>query len=253
LARRFCVALHDIPEERRAACCTEKPGLVVTSECERTLSAAIAVKAVALDAPGVEACERALRAAYEGCEWPGPFMPDVPDECLRVIRGLVPEGARCRSSLECEGDLRCQGATPTTTGRCHVPAVDGQRCGGSADTLATYTRQHDVDARHPECKGYCSRTRCAPITEIGGACAVSAACGKSALCVGGKCVAAALPAIGEACLGDACQKGAVCVKGKCLARKAAGATCTTDFECLGACNKSDGGAVGTCGKRCSKR
>src|SRR5690348_13024508 len=33
LAQRFCAALHDVPEQRRATCCKEKPGLVVTSEC----------------------------------------------------------------------------------------------------------------------------------------------------------------------------------------------------------------------------
>jgi hypothetical protein len=252
LAQRFCAALHDMPEQRRATCCSDKPGLVLTSECVRMVSAAIALGAVSLDANDVDGCEKAVQKTYEGCEWPGPFMPDAPDECLGVVKGRLGAGKRCRSSLECEGDMRCQGVSPTTMGRCGPAAADDQRCGGSADALASFTRVYDVDARHPECKGWCNRTKCESFANAGAPCTLAASCGKGNLCVAGKCVAASPGKTGEPCPGGACEKGALCTQGKCVARKAKGARCTTDFECIGGCNKGDAG-LGTCGMKCSTR
>ena len=48
LVSKLCKALHDLPEERRAACCKQPLGLVLTSECERNLGGAFAAKAVTL-------------------------------------------------------------------------------------------------------------------------------------------------------------------------------------------------------------
>jgi peptidoglycan-associated lipoprotein len=150
--------------------------------------------------------------------------------------------------------MRCHGLSPTTAGRCGPPATEEQRCGGSADTLATYTRQNDADARHPECKGYCNRTKCAPLVELDGACTIAAACGTGKMCVAGKCANATPGKVGETCPGGECEKGAICVKGKCAARKAAGEKCETDYECIAGCvKKSEAGTSGVCGKKCGVR
>src|SRR5262249_26527488 len=41
LATRLCTALQETPAKRRAACCSTVPGVIVTSECVRMLSAAL--------------------------------------------------------------------------------------------------------------------------------------------------------------------------------------------------------------------
>jgi len=253
LVRKLCGALHDVPEERRAACCATSPALVLTSECSRTLTAALAFKAVTLATADIDACEQAMRAAFDGCDWVGPFVPEVPAACLGIVRGQLAAGKRCRSSLECAEGLRCHGVGPTATGRCGAPSDAGEKCGGSADPLAGWARQNDLDAHHPECKGWCERTKCADLVPVGGACSLGAACGAGKLCVAGKCAAAAPAKVGEACPGDACEKGAQCIQGKCVARKAAGAACAADFECVGGCLKGDAGGKGVCGKKCGAR
>ncbi len=253
LVLRLCAALHDVPENRRAACCEQKPGVALTSECARTLTFALANKAIAVDAADVDKCAAASQAMYEGCDWVGPFVPEAPDECLGIIKGQLATGKRCRSSLECAGDMRCHGLGPTTMGKCGTASPDNEKCGGSADTLASYTRQGNVDAHHPECKGYCNRTKCAALIGAGGACTFGAACGVGKLCVDRKCATAAPAKFGDACPGGACEKNALCMQGRCVARKPSGVACSTDFECLGGCIKSDGGAKGTCGKRCDLR
>ncbi len=253
LAGRLCAALHELPERRRAACCDAAPALVLTSECARTLTAALSLRAVTLAAADVDACEEAMRKAFDGCDWVGPFPPEVPAACLGVVKGAIAAGRRCRSSLECAGEQRCHGVGPTTTGRCGPPSADGERCGGSADPLAGFARQNDVDARHPECKGWCERTKCAARVAVGGACALGAACGTGKLCVAGKCAEAAPAKVGEKCPGDACEPGAQCVRGACVARKAAGAACNADFECRGGCLRANAAKPGVCGKKCGSR
>src|SRR5512140_229267 len=54
LVRRLCGALHDLPEQRRVACCATTPAVVLTGECARTLSAALSFKAVTLAASDVD-------------------------------------------------------------------------------------------------------------------------------------------------------------------------------------------------------
>jgi hypothetical protein len=220
----------------------------------RIVSAALALRGIAIEPNDVDRCAKVIESTYDGCDWVGPFPPDIPDACLGIVRGQLPAGKRCRSSLECSGNLRCYGLSPMAAGRCSPAVADEERCGGGADTLATYTRQNDVDARHPECKGYCNRTKCAPLVELGGGCTIAAACGTGKMCVGGKCANTPPGKVGEACPGGECEKGAICVKGKCVARKATGQKCETDYECIAGCiKKGDGGTTGVCGKKCSMR
>ena len=247
LATRLCKALHDLQEGRRALCCHDKPGVVLTSECTRTLSTALHDKAVTLAEADVVACEEAMQTTFDGCDWVGPFPPGPPAACRDIVHGAVEQGHACRSSLECAGALRCQGAGPTTLGKCLPPKPDGALCGGSVDTLATYVRQTSVDTQHPECKGFCNRRACAAFVAEGGACTTTLACGDGHQCIGNKCVKAAPAKLGEACPGQVCESGAECISGTCLAKKHAGEACKQDFECTGGC------VGGKCAMKCGVR
>ncbi len=257
LATRLCKALDDLPEAKRAVCCNEPTGLVFTSECVRTLSTALRDKAVTVAEADVAACETEIQKTFDGCDWVGPFPPGPPAACLGIVHGTVQKGDACRSSLECAAPLRCQGAGPTTLGKCFGTKSDGVLCGSSVDTLATYTRQTDVDQQHPECTGFCNRHECASFIAEGGGCTTSIACSAGSQCVANKCVKMAPSKIGDACPGQVCEAGSSCIANKCVAKKRAGETCAQDFECLGGCIKSlpDGGssARGICGTKCGVR
>lgn len=267
IANKLCNALTTLPEKRRAECCKAKPGIVITAECTRQLSAAIRHGALAVDAKDVDACIAAFDETLEGCDWVGPFPPGPPAACQGIFQGKLVAGQRCRSSLECAGALRCKGLGPTTPGKCGLAgAGEETSCGGTVDSLATYTRQNDVDQRHPECQQRCIKHKCqAPIGD-GGACLISSDCQDGMQCLpvaGGApqkngmprktCVAGKAPAKeGEPCPGGACEGTLQCIRGKCAARRAGGEACTDDFECRGGCLK-DGGTKGTCGPRCDIR
>lgn len=270
LAQKLCETFNELPEKKRAACCNATPGIVVTSECTRMLSAAIRHNAVELSESDVTACTAAFDQTLSGCDWVGPFPPGPPAACLGIIKGKLASGAKCRSSLECSGDLRCLGVGPTTPGKCGPQKAAGDLCGGTTDTLAGYTRQNtlsDIDKRHPECKSTekCIKHKCtAPATE-GSACQTTSDCAEGLQCLpalGGapkigvpqkKCVARALPKEGEACPGGVCEGDLQCISNKCSTRKASGETCSADFECKGGCLKGDGGTSGKCGPRCDIR
>jgi hypothetical protein len=268
IASKLCDALTALPEKKRAACCRTSPGIVLATECTRQLSAAIRHNALAVDDKDVDACIAAFDKTLEGCDWVGPFPPGPPPACQGIFKGKLAAGQKCRSSLECAGDLRCKDLGPTTVGKCG-PAGAGEEtsCGGTVDSLATYTRQNDVDKRHPECKERCIKHKCqAPIGE-GAACLISSDCkddlqclpaaGAAPLkngqaprtCVAGKTAAKE----GEPCPGGVCEGTLQCIHGTCAARKAGGEACTDDFECRGGCLKTDGGKKGVCGARCDIR
>ena len=269
LAEKLCDALTTIPESKRAACCKSKPGIVITTECTRQLSAAIRHHALTVEAKDVDACVTAFDKALEGCDWVGPFGPGPPAACKGIFKGQLKTGAKCRSSLECTGVDRCHGLGPTTIGRCGPPATGEESCGGTVDSLATYTRQDDVDKRHPECKDRCIKHKCQPPVGESGACLISADCQDGMQCLPSgapptrpgiipkKCVAGKAPSKeGEPCPGDICEGALQCIRGKCAMRKGGGEACTDDFECRGGCLKAgDAGATtkGTCGPRCDIR
>jgi hypothetical protein len=268
LAEKLCNALTTLPEKRRAECCNAKPSIVITAECTRQLSAALRHGALALEEKDVDACIAAFDKTLEGCDWVGPFPPGPPPACQGIFKGKLAAGQRCRSSLECTGDLRCKDLGPTSPGRC-VPAggSEATSCGGTVDSLATYTRQNDVDRRHPECRDRCIKHKCQKPVDEGGACLISADCQEGMQCLPAagplqkngqpprKCVAGKAPSKeGEPCPGDVCEGTLQCIRGKCTNKKAGGEACTDDFECRGGCLR-DGGASGkgTCGPRCDIR
>jgi hypothetical protein len=273
LAQKLCAALTEMPERRRSACCGGTPGIVVTAECTRTLSAALRYKAVELAEPAVDACIAAFEKALEGCDWVGPFAPGPPAACQGIVKGLVAEGQKCRSSLECASSLRCKGVGPTNAGKCSPPKPAGEICGGTVDTLATYVRQNALDTQHPECAdGRCIKHRCAAAAAENAECQVTADCGEGLQClvtpapqasapapkkplVHKSCVRSPLPGDGEPCPGGACAGELQCITNKCTSRKASGSECTNDFECRGGCLRDGGGpsSKGTCGPRCDVR
>lgn len=244
LAQRLCDAIHEVPAARRAACCASTPGFRATAECVRVLSFALRANAVALEASSVDACAAAVAKAYDGCDWVGPSAPATPAECQGIVKGKLPKGDRCRSSLDCQDGLRCLGVAATRLGKCGPPQPARGLCGVSTDALAGYLFDGTVDAKHPECASFCEGRICRDFVAIGGECTTSLACGVGRSCRNGKCAAAAPPIAGEACADTSCASGLRCVKGACRAPKAGGEPCAADLECRGACER------GTCGKRC---
>jgi hypothetical protein len=251
LVVKLCQVLHDLPEQRRATCCDQKPAVVFTSECVRTLTSAVRFKAVSLDPVEVDRCAAAMGTAHDGCDWVGPWPPETPRECEGIVHGKLAVGARCRSSLECTEGLRCHGAGPTSPGLCGLPHGTGDACGAAVDTLAVFTKQSRADETHPECQGACDHLRCAPLVPLGGACRSARQCGDAG-CAAGKCAPHVIGKVGEPCPTGECEEGLRCSGGACIARKPSGAPCKGDFECSGACIKTDGGAT-VCGRRCDVR
>jgi hypothetical protein len=268
IAQKLCDALTTLPEKKRAACCKASPGIVLVTECTRQLSAAIRHDALAVDDKDVDACIAAFDKTLDGCDWVGPFPPGPPPACQGIFKGKLRAGQKCRSSLECTGDLRCKDLGPTTAGRCGAAgAGEETSCGGTVDSLATYTRQNDVDRRHPECKERCIKHKCQAPIGAGGACQISSDCVDGLQCLptasavalkNGQpprtCIAGKAPSKeGEPCPGAVCEGSLQCIHGKCAERKAGGEACTDDFECRGGCLKADSGTKGTCGPRCDIR
>lgn len=250
LAQRLCEAMQELPARRRASCCQGSPGMLLTGECVRMLSAALTSGAVKLEAPAVDACVQAMEQAYQGCEWVGPQAPSIPAACLGLIHGTLAAGARCRSALECVDGLRCLGVGPTDVGQCGPPGGAGQLCAISVDALATYTRQDTLDEAHPECQGHCAKRQCADSVALGGACVFEAQCGPGLHCAAGKCTEGERAGVGQPCVNGGCEEAARCLQSTCVSPKPAGAVCERDAECLGGCVRPDGGRAGTCGPRC---
>ncbi len=263
LAEKLCRGLTTMPETKRSACCKTAPAIVVTNECTRMLSAAISHNAITLAEADVDACVGAYERTLEGCDWVGPFPPPPPPACQGLLHGRLASGAKCRSSLECSGALRCIGLGPTSVGTCGAAGSTGTSCGGAVDTLASVTRQVDVARQHPDCAERCIKHKCATPLGAGAACQISADCQDGLQCLAAPndkrlgaprtCVQSDAGAKeGDACPGGQCAGGLQCIRGKCMERKPTGEACTDDFECRGGCLK-DAGRAGTCGPRCDIR
>ena len=253
LAKRLCDALYGVLGGRRAECCGYKPQPGLDAECERNVSGALGFDAIEVKEADIDTCAEAMRREGAGCDWvvPGAQLPAAAPECLGLVRGKLKGGARCRSSLECEGQLRCHGVGPTTAGVCAGAKQQGA-CGGSVDVLATYTRDDDFDKRHPECTEVCGRRRCEPFAKPGGECKFDGACGPKAHCEKGKCAPGDVGKAGEPCVNGACARGSRCFKGTCALPQKEGDPCDEDAQCRGGCVKPAGAAQGTCAKECTR-
>lgn len=240
----LCGALHQMPAERKAACCRGSPAQHFGGECARVLSLALEQGTVELR--GADACAKDLVALHQGCGWVGPNEPALPESCAGVVAGRIAQGKKCRSSLECVAGLRCLGAGPTAAGTCEKPGSDGMACELSVDVLVSYARQ-PLPA-HVECAGFCQRHQCEAVLADGGACTLDAQCPAGQRCAG-TCVAGARGAAGEECVPGGCASALRCVGGVCAAPKPEGSECSADVDCLGACVAADGG-VKRCGPGC---
>lgn len=241
----LCAALHQLPAERKAACCESRPGVMTTDECVRNLAGAVTQGGVILDLDVVRTCTTALDRQLQGCSWVGPHLPPLPAACSGALRGQRGADAVCRSNLECQGGLRCVGGGPTDPGRCRPAPGAGALCNTGVDPLATYLRL-DVDQLRPPCAdGFCDKNRCVAHVPAGGACRASVQCGPEQRCAKGACVAGAAGLVGEACTGADCAEGLRCVEGLCAAPRPEGAPCTRQGECAGGC------VEGRCQKVCS--
>jgi len=250
-SRRFCAAVHALPESRRAACCAGTPVLGLAAACERELSRTARQGTVTLDATALEQCAAESAAAFAGCDWVTPYAPRLPTSCRAVVRGTVATGGRCRSSLECRDGLTCRGGGTNGVGLCTPPAAAGAACRGGPDALGALARQTADDGRHPECAGFCLRGRCVPAVAANGPCDADRECVAGHHCVAGRCTAGSAPGVGEPCTQTTCADGLVCADKRCTPPKKRGESCTQPFECEGACMTSAAGTPGVCGTKCS--
>jgi hypothetical protein len=255
LAIRLCETLDRVPDQRVSECCAAPASFTskaVAGQCVRTLTAALSSKAVTLAEADVDRCAEAMTNATTGCDWvtASSGSSPLPSECVGLVHGTLPDKARCRSSLECSGSLRCQGLSAIDVGTCGHPQATGASCALAIDTLATFARQEPIDRAHPECTGYCRVRRCTDAVAVGGACKADAECGRGR-CEKGACTMAPLPAVGQPCSAT-CAAGARCSNGVCTAAKAEGASCDRDTECRGSCVHDAGGTAGSCTKSCPK-
>lgn len=157
----LCDAFHELPRVRRAECTGRKPGLAFTGECVRMLNAAVSSGALRIDGARAQSCIAAETARVGDCAFTRAVsLPALP-ECGGVLYGNLAEGAICRSSLECGGDLHCLGVSPLDPGTCQAPRPDGSRCGFGVDPLASYVaRSAGNPDQHRECAGSCVRGTC---------------------------------------------------------------------------------------------
>jgi hypothetical protein len=228
-AQRYCDLIYEVAEKKRKECCPTTPftSFRPTAECVRTLSYAIRSKAIALPPAALDACAAEVATEAERCDWGGA----VPAACTGILAGQVAESQLCRSSLECQEGLHCEGLGTTTAGKCVAARAIGQRCGGSSDTLGAFTRQ-DADRKHPVCDGgYCEKRLCVATVAVGQPCRSSVQCGDGRRCHDGKCTDAAAPRAGEPCAHGSCELGAVCSSGTCVATKRLTEPCASDEEC----------------------
>ncbi len=189
LAEALCTVLYTRPAVRRAECSGSKnPGYLVTPECTRNVTAALAGRAVRIEAAAVEGCRVAMEQALSSCAWAKvPFGSPLPRACDGIVTGALGLGASCRSSLECGEGLQCFGVGPMDPGRCTKPAPVGTICGAAVDPLVVYARQDSAEVTHPACEGYCAHHRCTAFTAPGEQCGAQIQCGPARDCVEGRC------------------------------------------------------------------
>jgi hypothetical protein len=259
-AARFCQALHALPAQRRADCCGGPADPMLLSDCVRVVTYAERSGAVQIDAAALAACEQGQAQVHPGCDWVGPWPVELPAACRQVLRGTLLAGARCRSSLECGGELFCHGAGPTQSGTCGPALGDGERCGLSVDALAAYTRleaatqPHPQHTQHRECAGFCNlRHVCEPLRSAGEECVMSTQCAAADRCGKGRCTAGRVAQVGQPCSGGDCAPGLRCYQHVCQAPKPSGSECTSDFDCLGGCQASATDGRKRCAPKCSAR
>jgi hypothetical protein len=157
-AEQLCEAFQRLPRERRAACGGTRSGATLERECTRVLSGALASGALSVDPSAALSCEAQQRARYAGCEFAAEPALAPLASCGALWRGKLALGERCRSALECQAGLTCDGVGPLDRGVCAQPKPAGASCGRALDALAAYLPHRESE--HPECAGACVNGRC---------------------------------------------------------------------------------------------
>lgn len=249
VAVRVCAAIHTRVFQRADACCSRAPRKAgLEGECEKIVTGALANGAVRTTPEKIAACEQAIDADFEGCDWVKPFVVvELPRACTSLLEGTLAARAVCRSHVECATGLFCEGVSPTQTGRCTAPKTEGA-CFNSTDALTSFARQRLVED-HKSCAGACVERRCSPVPAAGAACRSSLECGPAAHCEKNVCK----PGAPTDC--TACAYGTSCLDGACVKPKKDGEACTKDAECRGLCvkgkdAKGQANKAGTCSKLC---
>ena len=251
-ATRLCQVLHGGAARRKAECCGGEPSTFLESTCARVVAASLHAKTVEFDDAAVDACASAMNDAVNGCGWVTPSAAPAPDACQRLLHGTLEQGSVCRSSLECRGNLHCEGVSATKTGICTAPGAEGAGCGTHVDVLATYVLDRGIATTHPFCADFCSLAghRCEGAPKVGAPCVASVNCATSQSCVAGHCSAAPPARPGESCAAAPCADGLRCVEKVCAPRAAAGEACSSDWDCsVGGCVRGAGGD-GVCEAKC---
>jgi hypothetical protein len=215
-AKALCTALHELPSRRRAECCSEPPVSLYFDQCVRLLSNAVRARTVSVDASKVALCAARVAETTRGCDWVAPTLAVAPAECDGALSGLVGEGGRCTSSLECRGALHCAGQGATTPGVCRAPQAAGAACGSSVDSLATYLGVRALEERKPLCDEFCDLTahRCEAKPAPGAPCNASVNCAPDQACKNGRCETIALAARKERALpGKKCSNDVASLTG----------------------------------------
>jgi hypothetical protein len=192
------------------------------------LSGAVRAGKVRVDDDAVGRCAARVDESTRGCDWVAPTLAAAPAECASAVSGLVPEGGRCTSSLECSGELHCAGQGASTPGVCKPPQPLDAGCGTSVDSLASYLALRGVERRKPACADFCALTshRCEPKPAVGTPCRASVNCASDQTCASGRCETREQPERSSlASANDACENDLDCAAGGCVTAANGARTC----------------------------
>ncbi|MBL8951743.1 MAG: hypothetical protein JNK82_13255 [Myxococcaceae bacterium] len=134
----LCDALHQLPAERRGACCNTPTQRHGNDECLRLIS--LAIERQAVDVRHAARCVVERTAQFEGCGWVGPEDVPLPAGCVGLLEGQLKEGQQCGSVLECSTGLRCVGLSASSPGRCETADGDAGVCQPVTDPLGRAVR-----------------------------------------------------------------------------------------------------------------
>ncbi len=259
--RAFCEAF-EAPDAPKFASCTAKdagdPQVATAFEgaarlqhqCLELLNSALAAKHVKMDPVGARRCAAARQAFLQDPRRPPARRAAMGAACAAAFTGLQKTGERCESALDCAAGLACAGQGGGPPGTCAEPAKPGADCSGDAvngSAVATlFGGLRAVCAAGAHCNG----TACA--ADLGAKAKCSGtdadACGPGRRCLVGACAADLLGIKGDACSRPAdCAAGFLCKNEACAPAATAGAKCSADDDCAGACRN------GRCATRCGSK
>lgn len=234
-AKDFLAAYRDAVCDNVGSCCGGTGGPYSSAEACRQGFANVSVSSLTYDASKAKACLDAVNASIRACESLG---LDGLQACHRALQGKTRPGEACddqKNPYQCAQPADDSSVALCNSGKCQVIKRTG-RAGDSCDRDATETSACD-DAT------FCDGSTCVKREAEGEACSIDH-CAKGLSCESdASSTIASLRCVkrgdGAACgPGGSCGYSFACDRQtcKCRARKAAGAECNCDSECLGHCD-----------------